>query len=405
VLLSLICLVLQDAGELPSQTAALYRKGIRLLLEKWNDRKDIPEWEIGKEAYRQLTIEEKEALLTEIAARKFENSGNFVLFEQADLTQQVVKFLRLSNRQDGEAVLRAIEAQHGLLVERANELWSFSHLTFQEYFTAQWLNQLNHDTAWAKIMADERWKNVVKLAVQSQQTADQLVRLIKQAIDYSVSTYLELQSFLGWVQSKAEAIHAIYKPAAIRAFYFVLDFDFDFDFALDIDPTFDFDRARYLDIERALDINLDLDFILDLALDRDMDNTYTFDYNFDLDLARVRAYDLADNPELATKLQCLREQLPTRSNEQMAQIWWQNKGQSWKQELRQVMIEHRNIGHSWQFNELQEEALKRYYDANKFLIELLKEPRAVSDSVRQEIEDNLLLPIATLQQRLPEHYN
>ncbi|MCY7274992.1 MAG: NACHT domain-containing protein, partial [Phormidesmis sp. CAN_BIN44] len=64
VLLSLMCLVLQDAGELPSQAGLLYRKGIRLLLEKWNDRKEIPEWEIGKEVYRNLSIDQKEALLT-----------------------------------------------------------------------------------------------------------------------------------------------------------------------------------------------------------------------------------------------------------------------------------------------------------------------------------------------------
>jgi len=37
---------------------------------------------------------------------------------------------------NSEAVLKSIEAQHGLLVERA-EIYSFSHLTFQEYFTAR----------------------------------------------------------------------------------------------------------------------------------------------------------------------------------------------------------------------------------------------------------------------------
>jgi len=33
-------------------------------------------------------------------------------------------------------VLKSIEAQHGLLVERGREIYSFS-LTFQEYFTAR----------------------------------------------------------------------------------------------------------------------------------------------------------------------------------------------------------------------------------------------------------------------------
>jgi adenylate kinase family enzyme len=41
VLLSLICLVFQDEGEIPTQAGLLYEKGVQLLLGKWNDSKDI----------------------------------------------------------------------------------------------------------------------------------------------------------------------------------------------------------------------------------------------------------------------------------------------------------------------------------------------------------------------------
>jgi len=402
VLLSLICLVLQDAGELPSQIAALYRKGIRLLLEKWNDRKDISEWEMGKAAYRQLSLEEKESLLTEIAARKFENPGNFVLFEQADLTRQIAQFLKLSNSRDGEAVLRAIEAQHGLLVERADELWSFSHLTFQEYFTVQWLNQLQQDQGLAEKIADKRWQELVKLAVKSQQPADQLLRLIRRAIDYSISNDQKIQDFLSWVQTKAESTYTPYKPAAIRIFYFDLAHDLARACAHDLARARDLahDLARTRALDHALDLTLDLDHALDLALDLDLARTH--DLACDID----RALDLARDhyPSLAIRLKQLRSQLPL-SNEQKLQQGWQSKGQAWVQELRQLMIEHRDIGHDWQFTKPQRQALRRYYDANKFLVELLKIPGAVSDPVRQEIEDNLLLPIATLQQRLPDQYS
>jgi predicted NACHT family NTPase len=434
VLLSLICLVLQDTGELPSQTALLYRKGIRLLLEKWNDRKDIPEWEIGKEVYRHLSLEEKEALLTEIAVRKFENPSNFLLFEQTDLTRQIAQFLNLSNSRDGEAVLRAIEAQHGLLVERADELWSFSHLTFQEYFTAQWFSQLQQGEVLAEKMADKRWQGVIKLTVENQQPADRLLRLIKRAIDCCISRDAKLQELLIQVHTKTALIQTQHNLVAIRAFYFVLATGFDRDLALNFDLILARDLAHDLDHlpsspYAVFDFNLDLVLEFDLirALDRSRHLDLTTTRHLALDLAlvivlsltcalvpnRALTIDLACKlaitmvPLMSGKLANLREQLlryPTQTWNSFEQ-WWQSNGQDWEQELRQVMIEHRNIGHDWQFTEPQRQALLRYYDANKFLIELLKKPGAVSNPVRQEIEDNLLLPIATLQQRLPEHYS
>lgn len=351
VLLSLMCWVFEDTGELPTQAASLYDQGINLLLERWNERKEIPEWEMGNEVYRDLTLEEKKRLLTEIAAWKFENPTNFVLFEQKVLAQQIVKLLKLDNPRDGEAVLRAIEAQHGLLVERADQLWSFSHLTFQEHFTVQWLTQLPSEELASKI-ADRQWQEVVKQLIKSQ-PSDKLLKLIKQAVDRSVSQDAKYQEFLTWVCQKAESVNAKYRASALRAFYFAL--------AL------------------ALAINLDLTRALDFAL------------AIDLDLAR--------DPSLVKKLEKLREQLPpdlSKYNFESFKRWWRSEGQQWIQKLRQIMIEHRNIDHDWQFTEPQRQALRQYYDANQFLVDLLKLEGAVSEGVRQEIEDKLLLPIDRL---------
>ena len=417
VLLSLMCWVFQDSGELPSQTASLYRRGIRLLLEKWNDRKEIPEWEIGKEVYQKLSIDQKEALLTEVAARKFENSVNFVLFEQKNLVEQIVDFLDLANAQKGEAVLRAIETQHGLLVERADELWSFSHLTFQEYFTAQWLNQLQQDEGLAEKIIDKRWQRIFKLAIESQQPADRLLRLIKQAIDHSVLQDAKLQEFLTWIQSKTESTKVDYKSAAIRALYFAFTLDFSCNFSLDYALEFSLDHSLELTLNHDLEFAVDLTLAHSLALVRVLNHALgiapDFEVDPDLDLylnrpltrAHTRAYAL--DPILANKLEKLRIQLLEHVGQDSGSLkrWWNCSSHKWVAELRQTMIEHRNIGHDWQFTKLQEQALQRYYDANRFLIELLKKPGAVTDTVRQEIEDNLLLPIAELKRRSPDQYS
>ena len=38
------------------------------------------------------------------------------------------------------------ESHHGLLVERATDIYSFSHLTFHEYFTAKYISDHRIET-------------------------------------------------------------------------------------------------------------------------------------------------------------------------------------------------------------------------------------------------------------------
>lgn len=249
VLLSLMCLVMQDEGEIPSQITWLYKKGIKLLLSKWNETKDIDKWEVGSETYRKLSIEKKEELLTEIAVHTFENPDSFVLFEEENIAPKISEYLQLASYKEAIVVLRAIESQHGLLVERADELWSFSHLTFQEYFTTQWLIKLPINQLAEKI-ANPRWQGAIQQLVKSQQSVEHLLRLIKQAIDQSISSQLNLQKFLAWVLQKSDSIRTNYKPEAIRAFYFAIGFtlarDLVGDFALN--PIFVIDLAFELDL-------------------------------------------------------------------------------------------------------------------------------------------------------------
>ena len=386
VLLILMCLVLQDEGDMPTKRSWLYKKGIKLLLSRWNDEKQIDDWEVGTETYRKLDVEDKEALLIEIAARKFENPENFVLFKQDELADQITYQLQLTKRREGVAILKAIETQHGLLIERADELWSFSHLTFQEYFTVQWLTQLSSEQLAEKI-ANKQWQEVVKQLVKSQQPADRLLRLIKQAIEQSIAREPELQSFLTWLFQKSKSIQARYKPAAIRAFYYTLD------------------RARDLDLDRARDLDraLDLDLDLDRARARALDRAFARALARTLDCALDCALDL--DRALTKKLQQLKAALPALNNWHSFHQWWKANGSQWAEQLRQVIIDHRNIGHDRQFTDEQKQQLQRYYDANKFLVNLMKIEGAVSKDVRAEIEDTLLLPWAELQRRQPGIYH
>jgi hypothetical protein len=63
------------------------------------------------------------------------------------------------------------------------------------------------------------------------------------------------------------------------------------------------------------------------------------------------------------------------------------------------MITHGNIGHNWQFSNVQEELLLKYYDTNKLLVDCLNSDCYVSREIRQEIEYTLLLPMSEIEKR------
>jgi len=76
--------------------------------------------------------------------------------------------------------------------------------------------------------------------------------------------------------------------------------------------------------------------------------------------------------------------------------WWKAKGQDWTEQLRVVMISHRNIGQDWHFSYQQRQVLKQYYDANKLLVDCLNSASNVAPAVRSHIEETLLLPTEML---------
>ncbi|MEH2244298.1 NACHT C-terminal helical domain 2-containing protein [Nostoc sp.] len=146
-------------------------------------------------------------------------------------------------------------------------------------------------------------------------------------------------------------------------------------------------------------------FNWDLAIDFELNQIFSQNLNlinyetltFQLDEAIYHTLD----SQLQQKLQSLHIQLLdfVSNTWEICEDLLQGNGQVWTEQLRDIMIEHRNIGHDWQFSNEQEELLQQYYDANKLLIDCLNSDCYVSREVRQQIEDTLLLPIAEIKQR------
>ncbi len=389
LLLTLLCLVFEEQAGFPANRSELYKEGLDVLLKKWDVKRNIKRDEV----YKQLSLQRKEDLLSQIALTTFEKSEYF--FKQGFVEQQIADYIRNlpdantnpeALQLDSEAVLKSIEAQHGLLVERARGIYSFSHLTFQEYFTARQIKEKRSDEALNSLsnhVTEKRWREVFLLVVGMLPSADDLLQLMKHQIDSLLAGDEKLQQFLTWVERKSHSVEASYKPAAVRAFYFALAL------ARDRCAIYGPDRAIYrLARDRTLALDLNRDLARAIARERD----HALDLA--LDLALDHARDLALNTELQLKLLQLRDQLPhtfIRNWENFKQ-WWQANSQAWVEQLKAVIIQYRNIGHDWQFSDAQKQLLWQYYNANKLLVACLNSDCYVSREVRQSIEDTLLLP-------------
>ena len=129
ILLNLACLVFSVKAEFPSKRSKLYEHGLDILLRRWDEARLIKRGEV----YQDLNLQHKKQLLFYVAAITFERGDYF--FEQDKSKQLIADYLstlpnaitdRATLQEDSEAVLKAIEAQHGLLVERARGIYSFS---------------------------------------------------------------------------------------------------------------------------------------------------------------------------------------------------------------------------------------------------------------------------------------
>ncbi|PZV18103.1 MAG: signal transduction protein [Leptolyngbya sp.] len=209
LLLTLLCIVFEDAGEFPSNHADFLRSGIDVLLKQWDSKRNIERDQI----YKKLSLKHKEDLLSQIAWCTFE-AGNY-FFKQKDLERQIRKFIENlpgastdeeTLNLDSEAVLKSIEAQYGLFVERARGIYSFSHLTFHEYLAAREANEQAYIPQLIQHITDVRWREVILLTIGMLPNADELLWQTKKHIDGLLADDNKLQEYLIWLDEKAKSV-------------------------------------------------------------------------------------------------------------------------------------------------------------------------------------------------------
>jgi predicted NACHT family NTPase len=395
--LHLACWIFHSQNKFPSKRTEFYKQGLDLLLGKWDEVKGIERDNV----YRNFELPQKLKLLSQLAAVTFESGEYF--FEQRTIEHYIGDYLQdlpyatsepEELRYESESVLKAIESQHGLLVERARGIFSFSCLAFQEYFTARNIvashNLQALDQALGGLVShltDPHWNEIFLLTSTMLRSADSLMQLMKQQIDGLVSEDPYLQEFLVWASSKNQTVPVESKEATVRAFYLAMA------------------RTPQKVANYALACTLDQGMLLDIALDEmivgcGIDQNANFAHAHMCGNAISNILGMVLDAGFHKSLQQLQDQLPNaKQSRRKLDAWWDAHHHAWVEQLRSTTAQYRNINHVWEFSDEQQQVLQSYYDANQLLVDCLNSNCEVTASIRKEIEATLLLPQQELENR------
>jgi len=395
--LHLACWIFDYRGVFPIQQAEFYKQCLDILLVKWDQSRNLQR----DPFYRSLRPPQKLKLLSEIAYLTFENDDYF--FKQQTIERFISEYVaKLPNspnepeelQAQGERIFKSIEFQHGVFIERAQGIYSFSYIAFQEYLTARKIvadyNLQGTDEALRKLtenIADSRWREIFLLGSAILKSADPLLLLMKRKIDSLVAHDSYIQEFLGWAERRSSKVADTHPNfPATRGFYL----------ALITKPDF----AAQVALSCSLDQGVILDIVLDhICLECTTDparpnSTYLCIQSLS------NAIKIIQDPLLKKSLQDLLYELPNpNQSRQQFQSWWNERYFTWFQNLRGAIDKYRNIEQEWKFSNDQERLLYGYYQANLLLIECLNSGSEITLAVKESIEQSLFLPQKELEER------
>ncbi len=435
LLLTLLCLEFGEDCGFPSSRAELYERGLDILFTKWDGTRQIKRDQI----YKKLPTIRKKALLAQLAWSTFEQGNYF--FKQSVAEQQIHEYIQNlpGASQDEEAlmldsssVLRSIEAQHGLLTQRATGIYSFSHLSFQEYFSASRLASKPELTnRLLTHLGERRWREVYLLTAEKLDSADSFLINLKKSNDSTLVGKEVVNKFLRTQVQKSFSTSSEGTAYGMMAFWGTIGFSTSRDpistrssmaeiigelnLAAKSSQTLMSKQlegkltilhsplvvARAKILEKANKVSsfnlIYLVTALNLASYMVVDLDIVINNKSSISIQKIlrKSIEQTKEPQFSRALRHLQIQLEKSGIDMLEErflAWWETNGPQWTEDLRQVLIKHRNIGHVWEFTIQDLKSLKTYYYNSALIIDCLNSECYVSREVRQHIEDTLLVP-------------
>ncbi|NET10947.1 MAG: NACHT domain-containing protein [Symploca sp. SIO2B6] len=432
LLLTILCWTFEDSYNLPKNRYALYTDAVDALLRRWDASRRIARDPIyGDKLSRQRKIN----MFSEIAYHGYSYQPPQYLWQKWELEQQIRQFIENipgvepeTLEVDTMAVLRAIEYHHGLLVQQARDIYSFSHRTFQEYFTAEYIVESRETSIINRIVKEHltqlHWQEIFILIAQRLASADEFLKLMFNYANLLVQSEA-LQTMLDWLDRVTTAAQV--KSSAWRALYFAIDLDVELYIHISSDDKinrqiaeklaiamreFNIERKKTTPTQPRALLTLDLAATHALALEEAEErssNKHTTPLRVS-SWAQARL-NVQEGTDIAQRLQQAIERAEksgyTKLVEELVALQKRQPCddasgvvcQQWAEDLQKIMLKHLDVGHGVIISKEDLKSLEDYIYVNYLILECIRGECYVSRNLREEIIDNLLMP----SDRIPSH--
>lgn len=173
LLLSVIVMVYERGRSLPERRVDLYEQCLLVLLEQWEKQKPISRVDFDK-----FPVLDRLRRLEEIAFHFMEKGGAIT---EDDLIAQVQSQFDISSKREALAFIDEIVRYSGILRQQSIHIYSFWHLSFQEYLSACHLARAiaasGNDTV-IPYVSQPRWEETLLFLAGIHKDATELIRLI-----------------------------------------------------------------------------------------------------------------------------------------------------------------------------------------------------------------------------------
>ncbi len=223
LLLALFCIVFNELGELPACRSELYHMALDALLKRWDELRGIQR----KSVHYNLLLKHKHALLAYVAYHTFERGE--IIFSQKRVEALIGEYLTtLSDLPDMmdfelENMLQELVSQQGILVQVAQKMFFFSHLTLHEYYVAYYTTHYDSLSLLPNLFThahEEHWRGVVLIIVSMVPNVSYFYDRFLHALDGVLYEDKQLISLLSWgARTDLPWIYLNRKAAAVRSLH------------------------------------------------------------------------------------------------------------------------------------------------------------------------------------------